>query len=155
MEQVKFAYADYQETIERYPLDQLKEGWNTIARRRGDFLYQYAVGRALVDEATAGARDFRLKTMSNLFDFVVGSCRGHRGRRACLVAPWPKVLAGGRVAKVAILGRNAERGAAAGRGYPEGGRTGGPFLSAMRSIAKVWLARIKQLRRLSARRRFS
>jgi nickel-dependent lactate racemase len=30
IEQVKFAYADYNETVQRYPLDQLKEGWNTM-----------------------------------------------------------------------------------------------------------------------------
>jgi nickel-dependent lactate racemase len=30
MEQVKFAYADYHETVKRYPLDKLKEGWNTM-----------------------------------------------------------------------------------------------------------------------------
>ncbi len=31
MEQVKFAYADYDETVKRYPLNKLKEGWNTMA----------------------------------------------------------------------------------------------------------------------------
>ena len=30
IEQVKFAYADYNETVKRYPLDHLKEGWNTM-----------------------------------------------------------------------------------------------------------------------------
>jgi len=30
IEQVKFAYADYNETLKRYPIDQLKEGWNTM-----------------------------------------------------------------------------------------------------------------------------
>ena len=30
IEQVKFAYADYDETLKRYPIDQLKEGWNTM-----------------------------------------------------------------------------------------------------------------------------
>jgi nickel-dependent lactate racemase len=30
IEQVKFAYADYQEAVQRYPLDQLKEGFNTM-----------------------------------------------------------------------------------------------------------------------------
>jgi len=30
IEQVKFAYADYNETVKRYPLDKLKEGWNTM-----------------------------------------------------------------------------------------------------------------------------
>jgi nickel-dependent lactate racemase len=30
IEQVKFAYADYEETVRRYPLDQLKEGFNTM-----------------------------------------------------------------------------------------------------------------------------
>jgi nickel-dependent lactate racemase len=30
VEQVKFAYADYNETLKRYPIDQLKEGWNTL-----------------------------------------------------------------------------------------------------------------------------
>ena len=30
IEQVKFAYADYNETVKRYPLDKLKEGWNTL-----------------------------------------------------------------------------------------------------------------------------
>jgi len=30
IEQVKFAYADLGETLKRYPLDQLKEGWNTM-----------------------------------------------------------------------------------------------------------------------------
>ncbi len=30
IEQVKYAYADYNETIKRYPLDKLKEGWNTM-----------------------------------------------------------------------------------------------------------------------------
>ncbi len=30
IEQVKFAYADYNETLKRYPIDKLKEGWNTM-----------------------------------------------------------------------------------------------------------------------------
>jgi nickel-dependent lactate racemase len=30
IEQVKFAYADINETLKRYPMDQLKEGWNTM-----------------------------------------------------------------------------------------------------------------------------
>jgi nickel-dependent lactate racemase len=30
IEQVKFAYADYNETLKRYPIDRLKEGWNTM-----------------------------------------------------------------------------------------------------------------------------
>ncbi len=30
MEQVKFAYADYDETLKRYPIDRLKEGFNTM-----------------------------------------------------------------------------------------------------------------------------
>ena len=30
IEQVKFAYADYHETLKRYPIDKLKEGWNTM-----------------------------------------------------------------------------------------------------------------------------
>jgi nickel-dependent lactate racemase len=30
IEQVKFAYADYRETLQRYPIDKLKEGWNTM-----------------------------------------------------------------------------------------------------------------------------
>jgi nickel-dependent lactate racemase len=30
IEQVKFAYADINETLKRYPMDKLKEGWNTM-----------------------------------------------------------------------------------------------------------------------------
>ena len=30
IEQVKFAYADYNEALKRYPIDKLKEGWNTM-----------------------------------------------------------------------------------------------------------------------------
>ena len=30
IEQVKFAYADINETLQRYPLDKMKEGWNTM-----------------------------------------------------------------------------------------------------------------------------
>jgi nickel-dependent lactate racemase len=30
IEQVKFAYADLNETLQRYPIDQMKEGWNTL-----------------------------------------------------------------------------------------------------------------------------
>ena len=30
IEQVKFAYADLGETLQRYPLDKMKEGWNTM-----------------------------------------------------------------------------------------------------------------------------
>ncbi len=30
IEQVKYAYADLGETLKRYPLDQMKEGWNTM-----------------------------------------------------------------------------------------------------------------------------
>lgn len=30
IEQVKFAYADLGDTLKRYPLDQMKEGWNTM-----------------------------------------------------------------------------------------------------------------------------
>ena len=30
IEQVKFAYAGLEETLERYPIDRLKEGWNTM-----------------------------------------------------------------------------------------------------------------------------
>ena len=30
IEQVKFAYADLDEALKRYPMDQLKEGWNTM-----------------------------------------------------------------------------------------------------------------------------
>ena len=30
IEQVKFAYADINETLKRYPIDRLKEGWNTM-----------------------------------------------------------------------------------------------------------------------------
>ena len=30
IEQVRFAYADYHETLKRYPIDKLKEGWNTM-----------------------------------------------------------------------------------------------------------------------------
>jgi nickel-dependent lactate racemase len=30
IEQVKFAYADYADTLKRYPLDKMKEGWNTM-----------------------------------------------------------------------------------------------------------------------------
>ena len=30
IEQVKFAYADYHDTLQRYPLDKMKEGWNTM-----------------------------------------------------------------------------------------------------------------------------
>ena len=30
IEQAKFAYADYNETLKRYPIDRLKEGWNTM-----------------------------------------------------------------------------------------------------------------------------
>jgi hypothetical protein len=30
IEQVKFAYADYGRDLKRYPIDRLKEGWNTM-----------------------------------------------------------------------------------------------------------------------------
>jgi nickel-dependent lactate racemase len=30
IEQVKFAYADYHDTLKKYPIDQMKEGWNTM-----------------------------------------------------------------------------------------------------------------------------
>jgi len=30
IEQVKFAYADYGDTLKRYPIDKMKEGWNTM-----------------------------------------------------------------------------------------------------------------------------